>query len=195
MAKILLLISATLLSHLAAADWLLDEDSSSISFSSVKNGSIVESHIFDSLSGQVETDGTARLVIDLASVDTMIPIRDERMRDMLFEVADYPEAVFETSVPLRNFANIEVGTTKDHTLAGTLTLHGQSAEKRLDVRVTKTGNGRVTVSSVRPIVISAAEFALSDGIKALAEIAGLNSIVPNVPVSFSLLFVSDSIHE
>ena len=42
--------------------------------------------------------------------------------------------------------------------------------------------------TVKPIIISADQFGLKDGVEALREIAGLNNISLAVPVTFSVLF-------
>ena len=81
----------------AAEHWQVDEAASSLGFVSVKNGVIVEGHRFTSLSGGV-VDDTASLSVDLASVDTAIEIRDERMRTMLFEVAEFPMAQVDLEI-------------------------------------------------------------------------------------------------
>lgn len=176
------------LANSAVADWQLDGEASTIGFSSVKNGSIVEAHKFGSLAGQVSASGSASVNIELASVDTMIPIRDERMREMLFNVASFPSATFSTTVPVSEMSGMAVGDSQPMTLAGELSLHGKTAEKRVDVVVSRTGEGRFVVATERPVMVSAGEFGLDAGLGRLQEIAGLQSISPMVPVSFTLLF-------
>lgn len=188
MSRLTALILLLSLSTTIHADWVLDEDSSSLGFSSVKNGSIVEPHVFTSLSGQVSTDGTATVTVALDSVDTMIPIRDERMRDMLFETDQYPQATFEATVPLSDFEDLAPGESRGYELDGTLSLHGNAVDKTLQVRVVGSGAGRTAVNSVRPMMISASDFELTAGLEQLREIAGLEAITPMVPVSFSLVF-------
>ena len=44
------------------------------------------------------------------------------------------------------------------------------------------------MNTVKPIVVSADQFDLGNGVEALREIAGLANITPTVPVSFTLVF-------
>lgn len=172
----------------AAADWRLDSGASTLGFSSVKNGSIVEPHLFGSLSGGVDAGGDAHVDIDLASVDTMIPIRDQRMRDILFKVAEFPIARFETTVPVADIESMGRGESREMSLKGTLSLHGKEVDTTVGVRVSKVGAGDVIVTTSRPVIVSAASFGLVSGLSQLQEIAGLESIAPMVPVSFTLVF-------
>ena len=188
---LLLTLTLGLTAQQAAADWRLDSEASTLGFSSVKNGSIVEPHLFKSVSGGVAASGEAHLDIDLASVDTMIPIRDQRMRDILFKVAEFPSARFETTVPLADIDAMDGGESRDISLKGTLSLHGQQVDTMASVRVSKTGSGDVIVTTTRPIVVSAASFGLVSGLSQLQEIAGLESITPMVPVSFTLVFKNE----
>ncbi len=171
----------------ATADWTIDPDASTVNFVSVKNGLIVEPHRFGQVQGGVSNAGEARIIIDLASVDTLIPIRDERMRDLLFNVAEFPEASFSARIPLEQFRDLSPGQATTYALQGVLSLHGLTADLAVTVRVFRTSPDSILVSSERPLVINAASFALTGGLAALQEIAGLSSIAPMVPVSFSLL--------
>lgn len=173
------------------ADWTVDTASSSVSFVSVKNGSIVEAHHFGKVAGSVSAAGEASVEVTLDSVDTMIPIRDDRMKTMLFETAEFPLATFTASVPVDEIAAMAAGTSRSFDLAGTLGLHGMSTDITVPVTVISAGAGTYQVSSVKPVLLTAGSFGLEGGIEALREIAGLGSITPVVPVMFSLVFRSN----
>ena len=174
----------------AAADWTLDADASTLGFVSVKNGQIAEGHRFTGLSGNVG-DAGAELSVDLATVDTLIPIRNERMRELLFEVVDFPTAVFSSEIDLAPVLEAAPGDSMTLTLAGTLSLHGVEAPFGGEVRVTRVDADTVTVATVRPLVLSAAAFGLDAGVERLREIAGLSGITGMVPVNFALSFERD----
>lgn len=174
----------------AAADWTLVAEDSTLGFVSVKNARIAEGHQFTGLRGSVDDEG-AELVIDLASVDTLIPIRDERMRELLFEVARFPTATFRTAVDPASFEDLAIGESRRMDVAGELALHGELQPLTATLLVSRSAEDRVSVATTRPIVISADAFALGGGVARLREVAGLDSITPMVPVSFTLSFAAD----
>ena len=77
---------------LAQGEWSVDAAASSLSYVSVKAGEIAEANSFSGLSGSVTPDGAATVEIDLATIETKVDIRNERMRDIFFEVANHPKA-------------------------------------------------------------------------------------------------------
>lgn len=170
-----------------AESWQLDADASTLGFASVKNGSIAEGHRFTGLSGSVG-EGASELVIDLSSVDTAIPIRDERMREMLFDVAQFPEVVFESDLGSDALEGLDAGESRSVEVSGELAMRDKRVPVTATVLVTRTGEDRVMVSTQRPIVVSADALALSEGIERLRDVAGLESITPSVPVTFTLTF-------
>ena len=66
-------------------DWNLVNEESRINFISIKASDIAEIHTFKELSGSVKNNGQAQVVINLSSSETLIPIRNERMGNLLFE--------------------------------------------------------------------------------------------------------------
>lgn len=170
-----------------AASWDLDEGASSVHFVTVKNAVIAETHEFLEVSGAVAADEAA-VTIALGSVETLIPIRNERMREMLFEVASFPEATLTAPVGQGRLEALAPGESVEQRLSGTLALKGQSIPLELAVRVSRQGTDAVRVESLGPVMVSAEQLGLAPGVEALRAIAGLNSITPMVPVSFSLLF-------
>lgn len=179
----LLLVSTT-----ALADWTLDNASSALSFVSIKNGAVLESHTFTKLSGGVTQKGEATVNIDLASVDTSVPVRDERMQEMLFEIPEFPSAGFAARVPVSDFEALEEGASKLYELTGELSLHGDVIETAIKVLVIRVGRNSFVVTTRKPFIIDASNFDLVEGIEALRNVAGLQAIATSVPVSFTLLF-------
>ena len=86
------------LANTALAQWTLDESHSTVEFVTTKNSAIAETHSFDVLTGAIKADGTVAVAIDLDSVETLIPIRNERVRKTLFETADFPRATISTQI-------------------------------------------------------------------------------------------------
>ena len=93
-----LIATFSTLSH--AADWELQSKTSQLNFISIKNNSIAEVHDFTTLSGSINKKGEAVLTISLPSVETSIGIRNERMKEHLFESKQYPVATFITFIDM-----------------------------------------------------------------------------------------------
>jgi polyisoprenoid-binding protein YceI len=180
------LLSASLLSQSALAHWIVDNSQSSVFFISTKNINTSEVHHFSMLSGSMEKDGKFNLDIDLASVESGIEIRNTRMREMLFNVANFPKANVSANLP-DAVVNLASGATLRLEVPATLGLMGKSKDLMLDVQVSKNENGNFVVSSAKPILIAAADVGLQEGVEALQKIAGLSSIGLMVPVSFTLI--------
>lgn len=177
--------SLALLSGSAIADWTLDNQQSALHFVSIKKDHVAEVHNFKTLSGTVTAEGKGSLEIDLASVNTNVEIRDERMREKLFDTAKFAKA--NISVDL-GADGIKPGI---QTITATLDLHGVKKELTATVAVTENGDN-LQVATVAPILINAEDFDLAAGVNTLRELAQLPSISNAVPVTFVLNFVKKS---
>ena len=187
----MLLVFCLQLSGIAWADWELDSTQSTINFVSIKNNSVAETHSFASLSGVMGTDGNVQLTIELDSVDTLIEVRNERMRELLFETVKFPAAQVTAQVDPALLAEAAGGETIVTDLPITLSLHGQEKAQTISVVAVGENDGRLRVLTTHPVLINAADFGLDAGVAALQEIAGLQSISNAVPVSLQLLFVQE----
>jgi len=175
----------------AAADWNLQNDQSQLSFISIKKGDIAEVHRFDQLEGTFDDKGNVELVIQLASVDTAIPIRDQRMREMLFNTNAFPTAALTATVDADQISKLKAGQMVASKLQGELSLHGQSSPVTAELMVARLGDDTLLVTSQKPVVVQAGDFDLVEGVEKLREVAGLTSISNAVPVSFVLTFKQD----
>lgn len=169
-------------------EWLLDGDNSRLSYVSVKADEIAETNEFEALSGSVSEQGAAVLEIDLATVSTGVDIRDERMRDVLFDVAKNPKATVTVQLDARGFESLEVGDNTIQVVEGKLAVKGVEIDVEAEVDVTRTGADRVTVVTTKPVIVGAEALELTDGLAQLQELANLPSITPVVPVTFNLTF-------
>lgn len=186
-ARLAALSVAVLFAGAAQAHWSLDNDASSLSFVTVKAENVAEVHTFDSLSGTIGDSGDVEISIELASVNTMIQIRNERMQEMLFETNLFPDATITGSINLDALTGMDAGTSVARQIDFELSLHGQSVALAADVQITRTGEG-VIVSTLKPLIVMADSFALAAGVEKLREVAGLPSISRAVPVSFTVVF-------
>ena len=186
-ARLTALSVAVLFAGAAQAHWSLDNDASTLSFVTVKAEHVAEVHTFDSLSGTIGDDGGVEITIELTSVNTMIPIRNERIQEMLFETNLFPDGIITGSIDLDALTDMDAGSSVARQIDFELSLHGQSVALAADVQITRTGEG-VIVSTLKPLVVMADSFALTAGVEMLREVAGLPSISRAVPVSFTVVF-------
>ena len=145
-------------------------------------------HFFKDVSGSIDENGDARVVIKLDSVETLIPIRNERMREFLFQTANFAEAVLEARIDSDFLAALKPGDNKPLSAEGTLSMHGASQSMVLQMRVAQVSDNEVLVTSTAPVVLQAETFGLGEGVEKLREIAGLPNISKAVPVTFALTF-------
>lgn len=192
MKRLFCALSFILFTTAAQAGWTLDPDTSHLSFGSVKKGSIGEVHHFTDIKGTVSGGGRATIAIALDSVETWIDIRNERMREFLFETAKFPLATITADLDMAALEKLAAGETTVLELPVTLELHGQSAHVDTTLTVARLGPDRVLVVSRELVMIDASGFGYDAGIQKLMGLAGLPSISSAVPVSFVFLFLKDS---
>ena len=169
------------------ADWRLTS-ASKVGYVSIKNNVIAEHNYFSGVTGSLNKKGQLKVSIDLSTVETQVDIRNQRMRDLFFEVMQYPEAVVTAQLDMQELAQVESGAPLELVKPFTLSLHGVESTAEAHLRIVSVG-GRAWVSTVRPILISAADFGLEGGVAALRKIAGLEAIDGVVPVSVNLKLV------
>ena len=182
----LVLVSA-LLPNLASAHWSLDNDGSTLSFVTVKADHVAEAHTFDMLSGTIDDDGSVAVTVELASVNTLIPIRNERMQAMLFETNLFPQATISADVDLDTITAMAPGSIETQQLNFSLSMRDVTRSYTAEVLVTRVGDG-VIATTLKPVIVTAESYGLVSGVEALREIAGLPSISQAVPVSFTIKF-------
>ncbi|MCB2089653.1 MAG: YceI family protein [Sphingomonadaceae bacterium] len=173
---------------LVEGSWTLDSTASDLSFVTVKAGNVGEAHGFKGLSGSVTPEGLATLAVDLATVDTGVDIRDERMRDVLFEVGTHPQAKVSAQLDPASLSALAVGESKTMPVKATLDLHGTSSEIETQLDVVRTGADTVLVITTRPIILDATAFGLGEGVEKLRNLAQLPAISTAVPVTFRLTY-------
>jgi len=175
----------------AQADWELNNADSSFYYVTSKAAAISEINSFTNLNGVITNSGAATLEIDLASVDTAIEIRDQRVKDILFEIQQYPTATISMDVNASALANMAAGSYRIANLDYSLSLHGITADLSAFLKISKISDSKIEIQTAQPIILGAGLFGLTEGVEALREVAGLPSINPNVVVDFSLIYDDD----
>jgi len=177
-----------LFSYPVFPDWKLANDESSLHFISIKASDIAETHTFKKLSGSVKENGEAHLSINLTSLETLIPIRNERMGNLLFETKIYPSAVFRLGIDLEKILLTEIGKSSDVEYKGVFEFKNKEFPLSVKLKVIRLSEQSFSVISSEPLLLNAERLGLSRGIEALRVVAGLPSISKSVPVIFSLIF-------
>jgi len=161
--------------------WKLNPERSKISIVTTKNNSISEVSEFKNFSGNIDGNNHLKISIDLSSLETNIPIRNERIQKHLFQTELYPTADIHAQLKPKNLDN---GL---HTVSFDVDLHGISAIIQAEFMVFEQ-NGNKVITLHKPLVINASDFALENGITTLKNLAKLNTIDFTVPIHLVLTF-------
>lgn len=168
--------------------WNLDSSASYLNFVTTKNTHNVEVHNFTRISGAISAAGVATLAIDLSSVNTSIALRDERMRDLLFQITNFPTATATLNLPSGLLTSLTVGDTSEIQITASLDLHGVTSPVTTKVSVQRLSASRILVQNLSPVVVNAPDYALTTGVEALRAAVGIASISTAVPVDFTLIY-------
>lgn len=182
------LFAALMMSFASHAQWQLDSSQSTLRFATVKNATVAETHSFKTLSGRWTDDGVVSINIDVNSVDTLVPIRNERMLEHLFQVGKFPQITASTTLAPALVANLAVGATSVQKVDLQLTLLDQTQTLPVHLQLVKLADNKVLAYTVSPVLVNAVNFKLDGGVAKLQEIAKLKSIDVIVPTTFSVVF-------
>ena len=170
------------------SDWILINEKSKLNFISTKASDIKEVHTFKILSGSVTKSGNGIVEVNLGSVETLIPIRNERMKNLLFQTEIYPSADFRLNVNLDKILLIEKGNSLINRYKGELELKNKQFPLEVKIKTTRLDHLSFSITTYEPLILNAENLGLSAGIESLRAVAGLPSISKSVPVTFSLIF-------
>ena len=184
---LLLLATATLP---AQAAWYLDNESSRLSFVTTKNTDVSEVQRFLVLHGKVDEKGAAQLEVELESINSGIPLRDERMRNDLFQIKTYPDAQINAQINLQPINDLATGAQLELRLPLSVTLHGKTQTYNAELLATRLDDRRFQVVTLEPLVLHAKDFDLLSGVETLRKAAGLDAISLSVPVGAVLIFTA-----
>ena len=172
-----------------AQDWTLDSEASKLSFGSVKSDRVGEVHSFEQIEGRVSSSGDVKLDIDLASVNTFIEIRDERMIEHLF--GGGTTATLTAKIDMSKLSALEVGETKTLFLDGSFSFLDRDVAIDTEVFVARLTESRVLVTTSDMIFLGTEDLGIDDGIVTLIDIMSLSGITRTAPVTFRLVFHAD----
>ena len=174
----------------AQANWYLDGESSRLSFITTHNANVSNIHRFLVLHGKVERNGRAQLRIEMDSVNSAVPLRDERMRDVLFDFKHFPEAQVTAQIDLQPINDLANGAQLELHLPVTVSLRGKQHTYEAQLLATRLDERRFQVVTLEPLMLQAEDFGLQPELEALRKIAGLSAISFSVPVGAVLIFTA-----
>ncbi|NWB47176.1 YceI family protein [Pseudomonas gingeri] len=174
----------------AQANWYLDNESSRLSFITTHNADISEVHRFLTLHGKIDGQGLATLEVELESVSTGIPLRDERLRRDLFEIKTWPEAQIVAQINVQPISDLAPGAQLELRLPLVVKLRGKEHSYNAELLATRLDDRRFQVVTLEPLVLHAEDFDLLPGLATLRKAAGLSAISLSVPVGAVLIFAA-----
>jgi YceI-like domain len=136
--------------------------------------------------------GSAKLSVDLDTVESSIPVRNERLRNIFFETSALGWDTAEIAVPALGAEVVRalgdkrrVDATK---LQGTLKVHGHTAPITMLVEARYADDGRLSVRTTAPVEVKISDLGLTDNLHRLSSICMHDSIDDLVKVDVALEF-------
>lgn len=171
----------------AFAEWKSVDDMSRVAFGSIKGDVTGEVHHFNRVSGTVSDDGKLSIAIDLASVETNIDIRNERIAAHVFD-GGKASATLSGEIDMDEINALKPGDSKVVEVFTTLAFAG--SENDIDARmlVVRLDEDRVLVTTEDFIMISTEDLGIEAGIDTLMQLAKLSGITRVTPVSVRMVF-------
>ena len=164
-----------------AKSWVLEPKYSSISIISTKNNRVAEVFNFNNFTGTINKDGYLSIEIDLNSLETNVPIRNQRIQKHLFETNTFPTADIHTQLTAEDL------TVGSHSIQFDVDMHGVSAILQAEFMVFEQF-GKKIITLHKPLIIHAKDFGMENGIVTLKNLAKLQSIDFSVPINLTLSF-------
>ncbi|MHC8372776.1 YceI family protein [Pseudomonas sp. MDT1-85] len=192
MLRKMMLIGGFLISPLALANWQIQNEFSNFNFTTVKAvalgaSAVTEVQVFRKIEGQVDDVGNIDLEVALGSVDTGTPLRDERLREILFDVVKNPTAHFNGKVDLTHLKTLGVGEIVDTKVDGVLKFNGVEKTINSNIRYVRLSDDKIMINTLQPLIINLSDYGLKKGVEALQTMMGLSFLSNTAPISFSIV--------
>lgn len=167
--------------------WSTVSDESLIAFGSIKSNTVGEVHTFDALTGKVNEKGEVSVSIELASLETNIDIRNERMIEHIFKAAD-AKAELTGEIDFDEVHDLAIGATTTVDFEGEISLAGVSSDVEAEMFVARLSEDRVLVTTSDMLMLSTEDLGIDAGVDKLMELASLPGITRVTPVSVRMVF-------
>jgi outer membrane protein OmpA-like peptidoglycan-associated protein len=110
------------------------------------------------------------------------------MRFLMFETYKFPYAEISATLDKSKMQALATKTRMTYPLKFTLSLHGITKEILTLVWVTQISDTTLSVSTVKPIIVTAKTFGFTKNIAKLMEVIGGTSIASAASITFDLVF-------
>ena len=159
------------------SSWILDE--ADIRFYSTKTDKNDNTY-----SGYLDKQGNLKMEIELDSVETDISIRDQRIKEWLFETARFPKVEIQSQMDhdWMNALGVHEEASKVQPL--TISFHGKTIQTEASLKIIKLDDNTINVMTQEPVHINLLELEMMQGLNSLTEVMDLKSISYLVPVKF-----------
>ena len=183
--KILLLGLILSQSAFAAESLNIVPELSSISFATIKKQYIIEPAVVNNIQGKY-SNKTFNVSIDFNNIDTINPVRDNRLNELFFNTKLYPTVKIQGHFDIESIKSPISKTT----IKANVDFYGHTKEIAIPVIIHKTEE-MMTVSSYKPIIVKASDFGVpAKNLTNLAATVGGFSISEAVPLNINLTFKS-----
>lgn len=154
--------------------------------------SITEQSSFTASKSQLDTEGNFIMSIDLSSVKTNIDLRDQRLKDWVFEIGKFANAEISGKVEMSAINNLKDGDAISLQQPLLINIHGKKINFNADLSIQRNMDNKITVSTRSPVVLDVKQMGMTEGVARMVEVMGLSSIVEQVPISFNGTFTRNS---
>ncbi|MGL6313349.1 YceI family protein [Vibrio sp. WXL103] len=169
----------------AAGHYQIDSTVSTVSFATIKKQYILEPAVITGLSGSLDESGNLLVAIPISNIDTGVPIRNERLGELFFNVADFPQVMVQATVPAELLSGDSLVTQA--TVPASVTMYGKDQDIDFSLNIVRFGDV-MSVSSTKPVIIDGASFGIpTESLAALSNTVGDIAISTSVAASVSLV--------
>ena len=171
-------------------------NASNIEVIAVKNGDAEVKGVFKEVSGKLGFGGTkdaptlsGTVEVTLGSYDSGLELRDERVHDLFFEVAQYAKAVLKlkNSGPVPS-PRLPMGELTEVPMTGTLSMHGAEVPIETTLVLRRTSPVDLEVKTKEALTLSIAEFGMNGPLQALIKACAHQSVSDKVVVNTTVGF-------
>lgn len=170
---------------LAAGHYKVDAKISTVSFATIKKQYIVEPAVVTGVSGSLDEQGNLKVTIPLKNLDTGVSIRNDRLNELFFQIANNPSVEVMAKVPAEIMKGDMVVTQA--TIPASVMLYGKTQNLDFMLNIVRAGDV-ISVSSVKPVIVDGISFGIpKESLAAVSKTVGDIAISSTVGVSVSLV--------